>query len=125
MESSPRNQIPPTGENSFTCSLLKESILHPSSRKWCSGLPHTRIQKTKPLSGKSRKTRSNSWLQCGNAGPERPSLPPDQLRCCGACSPFKSRSHLGIKEAGVSRQTCQFGKLARRSLHHETAMVKQ
>src|SRR5437867_13345162 len=71
MESSPPNQTPPTGENSFTCSPLKDSILHPSSRKWCSGPPRTRIPKTKPLSGKSRRTRSNSWLPCDNAGPER------------------------------------------------------
>src|SRR6267143_2164663 len=103
MESSPRNQIPPTGENSFTCSLLKESILHPSSRKWCSGLPHTRIPKTKPLSGKSRKTRSNSWLPCDNAGPERPSHPPERLRWPHLFS-FTAGSYLAARNKVGSRQ---------------------
>src|SRR6266404_834979 len=71
MESSPPNQTPPTGESFFTCLLLKDSIVHPSSRKWCSGPPRTRIPITRRLSVKSRRTRSNFWLQCDSAGPER------------------------------------------------------
>src|SRR6266403_1433946 len=79
MESLPPNQTHRTGENCFTCSLLKGSTLPPSLRKWCSGPPRTRIPKTRRLSVKFRRTRSNFWPPCGNAGPERPCLLLNQL----------------------------------------------
>src|ERR1700682_5080220 len=37
----------------------------------------------------------------------------------------RERIYLGIEEAGVSRKACQLGKAPGRSLHHETAVIKQ
>src|SRR6266850_1085266 len=84
MASSPRNKTPRTDESCFTCSQRKDSISPPSSRKWSSGQLRMRIPTIKPLSAKFKRISSNFSLQCGDAGPERPSLPPDPLRCCRA-----------------------------------------
>ncbi len=71
-ESSPRNETFQTGESCFTCLQRKELLLHRFSRKWCCGQPGTRIPPIKRLSGKCKRTRSNSWLKSEDAGPKTP-----------------------------------------------------
>jgi len=70
---------PSDGRKLFYLLTAKGLDLAPVLTEWCSGPPHTRIPITKRLSVKSGRTRSNSWLRCGNAGPERLCLLLSQL----------------------------------------------
>src|SRR5260370_42347371 len=96
MESSPPSATLQMAASLFTRLPQRESIWRQSSRKWCSGQPHTKIRPIRRLSGKCERTRNNLYLPCANAGPKPPELRITTLGENGSLRRILGNERLGV-----------------------------